>query len=133
MEGGGELVGVVESDIAQSLAQEQALQHSDRRPPSERRVGARPGVTDGDYTGGHRLPFNCERADPVLELGHDEHALIERLTIKPVGNERQGSDESVPPADVAQAVQLLVLSAGHQYHAPGAVVGGERQARDGPQ
>ena len=46
----------------------------------------------GDDARGHRRAVDDEAADAVLDLRHDLHALVERLTVGPVRDQREQLD-----------------------------------------
>ncbi len=122
---------VVDGRRAQGVAQRQAVHQADGRAPTHRRVGARPGVTDEQQPGGHRLVVDHEAAVPVLDLRERHDVVLDRLAVEPVGDHRVAREHAVPGVEVADRPQGGVVARGDQRDAPGAVVGGERQRRDG--
>ena len=128
VEAAGELVVVGRVGLAQQVAQQSGVDERDRRAPAERRVGARPGVAHRDHAGGDRVAVDDEATVPVLDAGH--HVDIgDRLAVCPVRDERVPGDSRVPSGRLAQHPQRLVPAAGRQHHAPGVVVGGQREYR----
>ena len=69
----------------------------------------------------------------VLDLGQGHHPVVEGFAVDPVGHQGQRSHRALPAAGVAQAEQGPVVGGGDEDHAPGAVVGRQGDASEGPE
>ncbi len=123
-----QLVVLAGAGLPQHVAQDPGVDQRERRPPAQRRIGARPGVPDGDHPGGHRVAVDDVPPQLILQAGHGIDT-GDRLRVGPVRGERVAGDGSRPGRGFAQRPQRLVPGAHRQHDTPGAVVGGQGQDR----
>ena len=104
------------------------MHEPDGAPATDRRVGARPGVTDRDDPRRHRFTIDQVAALPVLDARHHRD-VADRLRVDPVRDERDRVDHVGPASRVAARAHRGVACADDQADAPGAVVRRQRDRR----
>ena len=72
-------------------------------------------------------------ADAVLDFGQGHHVVVEGFAVDPVGHKWQRPHRPLPAAGVAESEQGPVVGDGDEDHAPGAVVGRQGDAGEGPE
>ena len=105
------------------------MEQADRRPSTDRRVGAGPRVGHRHDAGGDGTIGVGVAAVAILDLGH--HGDVgDRLTVEPVRRQRIARHDARPDIEMAGGAQRRVSRAGDDADAPRPVVRRQKQQRD---